>query len=299
MKRKSPVAIIIVVLFLVTLSCQATNNSPSSTATSAPSIQTSPVIEEESTPTEDFSAITKEAQESSRATQEAASQATSQAGAEQAEATSAAATAEAEQILQLTAEVEKQATAQAQGMAQLVEQLVAEGTVDSINGQYYWMEDFNETWAQISWYQWWDTGIEPADFVISAHTEWESASKTANWFESGCGFVFHEQDADNHYMIFLALDGNVYLKGYVNGIYREFGKEYAGKIDHLKGGADIVLAVDGPRITYYVNGVKVLQRENEEIREGKLALTLVSGTNKDYGTRCEISNIEIWDMTGQ
>jgi hypothetical protein len=258
------------------------------------------VVEPTAAPTEDFTVETQVAEETAQAAIESA-QATEQAATLKAKqatsvAVDASVTAEAAAILTETASVNAEATAQAQGMASIVKQLASEGLLENTAGTYSKLDDFNETWAQIGWYQWWNTGLAPTDFVIRAHTEWESASKTANWFDSGCGFVFHEKDADNHYMVFLALDANVYLKGYVDGVYKEFGKGYVGKINHLKGGADVMLVIEGDHIIYYVNGEKVLEKSVSALSEGNLALTLVSGTNKDFGTRCSISDIELWTL---
>jgi hypothetical protein len=86
------------------------------------------------------------------------------------------------------------------------------------------------------------------------------------------------------------------LRGYVGGKYREYGKGTAGKINHLKGEADVVLAVQQGRVVYYVNGQKALDKKNNELASGSLAFTLGSGTNKDFGTRCEITNIELWEL---
>jgi hypothetical protein len=299
-------AITITVLLLVSLSCQAVSSQTVSTVTTAASVEEQAAVIESPAPAQDFPAETQAAQESTMASAAAQTEAAvkqTETAAAQAEATIEAVSAEstraAEKMIAQTAEVETLATAQAQDLANVVSRLYEEGILEKSSGTYYRMDDFEESWAQIGWYQWWETGLAPVDFVIRAHTGWESASKTPNWFDSGCGFVFREVDENNHYMIFLALDGNVYLKGYLDGIYREFGKGYAGTIDHLKGDADVMLVVEGPRITYYVNGKKVLAREVGELDEGKLALTLVSGTNKDYGTRCTISDIEIWDLTSQ
>jgi len=298
MNRKLLAMMTSIVLLVVTLACQLTGSAVSPTA--IPTEEDTQIIEETAKPTEDFSAATQAAKETAQAAEESA-QATEQAAtlaAEQAtsEAIIGTATAEVAIVLTQSAQVDSEATAQVQGMVNAVERLASEGLIEKTAGTYTKIDDFNENWAQIGWYQWWNTGKSPTDFVIRAHTEWESASKTANWFDSGCGFVFREADENNHYMIFLALDGNVYLKGYVDGVYKEFGKGYAGKIDHLKGGADVMLAVEGDRILYFVNGEKVLERKNSDMSEGNLALTLVSGTNKEYGTRCSITDIELWAL---
>ncbi|MBW7893117.1 MAG: hypothetical protein H3C48_19270 [Chitinophagaceae bacterium] len=300
MKHNKVGVMIGIVLILVSLSCQLTSPQAPSQPTLPPLETPTQVVEAPPTPTEDTSA-TQAAEQAERATQQAEQAIKEAAAATEAAnaAEAAAATQEADAFMKQTAEVEAQATAQAQGMADAVQSLVQQGVLNSSSGTYYWMEDFTQSWAQIGWYQWWSTGLAPTNFVIRAHTEWESGSRTANWYESGCGFVFREEDEDNHYMIFLALDGNVYLKGYVDGKYREFGKGYYGKVDFAKGSADVMLAVEGDNITYFVNGEKVLQRKNNELKSGDLALTLMSGTNKDFGTRCRMSDIEIWDLTSQ
>lgn len=217
-------------------------------------------------------------------------------------ATQAVATAESAKTAQqaaITATAGVQLTNTAQDLSQQIENLRSQGIIQRSGGRYYPVGDFNESWAQLGWYQWWNTGYSPTSFVISAHTSWETASSSADWYNAGCGFVFHAKDEKNHLMIYLALDGNVYMKGYMDDHFHELGRGYYGRVDHLKGAADVTLAVDGPKITYLVNGEKVFQRENNDLTSGNLALTLVSGTNKDYGMRCTMTGIALWDLDQQ
>lgn len=187
-------------------------------------------------------------------------------------------------------------TQDAAGIDSLAKRLYADGAISSPDGTYTNLGDFQESWAQIGWYQWWSTNNKLENFVVHAQTNWESASLTADWFNAGCGFVFRAKDENNHYMIYLALDGNVYMKGYVDGYYREFGKGYVGDLPHIQGEADVILAVDGNQITFYVNGKKVFHREETEFSSGDFAFTLVSGTNKGFGTRCTMKNVELWTL---
>jgi hypothetical protein len=186
--------------------------------------------------------------------------------------------------------------AQTAGIRDMLSTLQARGMVENASGRYVRLDGFEESWAQINWYQWWDTGEAPTNFLIRARTRWESASSTANWFNTGCGFVFREKDENNHYIIYLALDGKVYLKGYVNSKYREFAEAYFAPIDRMKGEVEVALLVRGPQITYFVNGQPVLRHSNSELKAGSLSYTLVSGTNKDFGTRCAMSNVELWEL---
>lgn len=195
-----------------------------------------------------------------------------------------------------TATAQAKADVQNSGMSAVVEELKQLGVIKNSDGAFHSVDDFSENWAQIGWYQYWYTGLAPTNFVIRAHTEWESASRTADWFSSGCGFVFHEIDVENHYLVYLALDGNVYLKAYIGGEFVELGKEYAQKVDNMQDDAEVILVVNGSEITYFVNGDQVLQRDNTQLTGGNLGLTVVSGTNKDFGTRCKMTGIEVWDL---
>lgn len=245
-----------------------------------------------STPTIDFQSTQAKEQENQQAT------ASAQAALEsQKMKTTAAAKATRESARQAaTQTVIAEATAMAANMWQEVNTLYSNRIISSAEGDYYQLADFDESWAQINWYQWWETGFEPSNFVIRTNMSWNSASNTANWFSSGCGMVFRELDEDNHYFVFLALDGYVYLNGYKNGKYASFGKGWAGKPDLPKGKAEFLLAVDKDWITVYVNGKQTLRKQEKSFSDGKLALTLSSGTNKDYGTRCQMTDIELWEL---
>lgn len=209
------------------------------------------------------------------------------------------ATQEAQLSIQATHQAATQAvviknTAMASDLADEVIKLLNNNKISSSEGQYYLLEDFDKSWAQINWYQWWETGFDPSNFVIRSEIAWETASRTANWDSSGCGFVFREKDQNNHYFIFLALDGNVYLKSYKNGNLVELGKGWVGHPDLPKGQATMTMAVDQDWITVMTNGKQVLRVKDKSFTTGKLALTLVSGTNKDFGTRCQMTNLELW-----
>jgi hypothetical protein len=188
-----------------------------------------------------------------------------------------------------------ESTSQAQPMADLVEELYESGYLSATDGVYYTLADFDERWAQLGWYQYWRTGHSPTDFVLRADAQWDSASDTANWQDSGCGFVFRgDSKEENHYRVYLGLDGYVYMSGYYNDIYRQLGRSYYGKVDVPSGKANIMLVVEGSQFTFFVNDQRVHSQYDTAIKSGRLSLTLVSGTNKDFGTRCKMTNIELW-----
>lgn len=117
---------------------------------------------------------------------------------------------------------------------------------------------------------------------------------TANWDRSGCGFVFREDGVANHYLAFLALDGYVNFTRTVNNNGTFLGRSYYGRVGRPSGSANIMLVVEGSTFTFFVNGEKVHRRSDQGLASGNLALTLLSGINTDFGTRCQMTNVDLW-----
>jgi hypothetical protein len=160
--------------------------------------------------------------------------------------------------------------------------------------EYYQFDDFDEEWAQLYWYQWWPTGYRPENFILSVDASWESASRTANWSDSGCGFVFSASDENNHFAVFLAMDGYVRTHKFVNNEFYGQQGGYVGHFDVPADSAHIILSVNQQKMTVVVDDKKIVQYVDDYITAGDLALSLFSGTNKDFGTRCTMTNIELF-----
>jgi len=186
------------------------------------------------------------------------------------------------------------ATAHAQPIIDVLKKLYDESAITSTAGQLFEVDDFDESWAQINWYKWWPVGLTPNRFVATAHMKWDTASNVSNWFNTGCGFVFDATDTDNHFLVYLGLDGYANIDRWVNGNAKSLARKYFGKVSVPSGEADVILAVEDETITYYVNDSLAAHAHDKQIHRGPLALTLMSGTNKDYGTRCQISDIHVW-----
>lgn len=188
------------------------------------------------------------------------------------------------------------ATVQAQPMLDAVQKLVADGYLSKSDGTYRALDDFDESWAQLNWFQWTDTDYAPTDFVIRADAAWDSASTTADWWNSGCGFVFRKQDDGNYYVAYLGLDGWAYFFGYRKNVFVDLGGASYGKVDTPAGQAQLMLVVEGSKFTFIVNEQRVYSRIDKSFASGGLALTLLSGTNKGFGTRCHMTSIELWEL---
>ena len=186
------------------------------------------------------------------------------------------------------------ATVLAEARNKMMEGYFNDGYISWQNGQYYHLNDFSQDWAQIGWYRWWETGFFPRDFVFKADFAWETGSKTPD-LNSGCGFVFHAEDNDNHYMVYLGMDGYVHAMRYLGGRFARLGDGYFGKLTN-PGQATFTLISSGNNFHTFVNDefVKSFTGSQGKLSSGTLAYTVYSGTNKDFGTRCKMTNISLW-----
>lgn len=187
------------------------------------------------------------------------------------------------------------ATDEASSMYAKVRQLAAGGHIDHARGTYHRLPGFNESWAQIYWYQWWYTQFSPADFVIRADAVMDSAASYAD-SSSGCAVVFREEGSENHYLFFV----NMYGWAGVDRVYK-------GRMSRIGGGSygpgsvrtdelHFLLAVDGDKFTAFVNNEKTFTQHDSTLTSGNLAISLLSGTNRGFGTKCQMTNIELWIM---
>jgi hypothetical protein len=193
-----------------------------------------------------------------------------------------------------TASAQASATAQVEGFNAVIDQLMADNVITTKEGDYHHLEDFYQSWAQLGWYRWWPTDYSAENFVLSANTYWQSASNTADWYTSGCGIVYSLDDKDDHHLAFLSLDGYGVLGRMTKGDWKYLAAQKYGKISVPDGDARIRLVVFDKRIYFYVNDQLVSKAYDSSLNEGNIALTLLSGTNKDFGTRCKMTNIELY-----
>jgi hypothetical protein len=187
-----------------------------------------------------------------------------------------------------------QATLQAQDAMGVLQTLQASGDLQFQAGRYHALPDFEANWARINHYDFLLAEFAPADFVVSAHVEWDSASSRANWENSGCGFVFRMNAGGDHYLTFLGLDGNVYLYRNIADSIQRVGAWYYGAVGRPQGSADLILLSQGTHLAFLVNGQLVHSLEDSTLRSGYLGYALVSGTNKDYGIKCTMNHVQLW-----
>lgn len=171
------------------------------------------------------------------------------------------------------------------------------GYLKSNEGKIEEIDDFYYEWAQLNWYSWWPLGRNVSDFYLSAHFAWESAYRNAD--DSGCGIVFAIQPNKEHYSVFLDRTKIVFLDADSRYAYsRTVGKTRGtGRVKFdMPAEADFTLIVKGAYAYVLVDGELIGEYTLSQSRnlKGDIGLSILSGTNKDYGTKCEMTNIRLW-----
>lgn len=176
----------------------------------------------------------------------------------------------------------------------IVDQLADEGKISTTDGTYYYLYDFSNEWAQLYWYQWTQRSTVPVNnFVVRAKIRYESASQTPNWAESGCGWWFRGEGPETHLVAYYTLEGNGQITGARNNYYLSYGSKRVGS-PAVSGEVEMVVYADGPKIGLLIDGITAIDRSDLVIDNLPVELHSVtlSGTNKDFGIRCEYSDIE-------
>lgn len=187
------------------------------------------------------------------------------------------------------------ATQHIQDLESEAQTYVDAGYLTSADGRFREYDDFEVEWAQLNWYQWLPLSDTVSDFYLKGHFKWESAYRNAD--VSGCGFVFALQPSSDHYAVFLDRSQVLFLISNGSGT-RELGKTRgSGKVKfEMPAEADFTLIVEDGYAYVLVNEEVIGEytlSQTQALR-GKLGLTVLSGTNKDYGTRCEMTNLHAW-----
>jgi hypothetical protein len=218
-----------------------------------------------------------------------------------ASATAQAATMEAVVVKQYAEKTAAAAAAKQtqQAEADLWAKLVDDGSITMTKGRLHTLDDFEESWAQRNWYRWWSFGYNLADFVLMTHVDWKSApsDKTA---VGGCGFVFRVQDENHHLLIIQFIDQTAGLGQMTSSGFEFQRKPWVNpdlkKSAEKEGSSDFLVAAEKEAVTVYINGVKAYRWYVARTTPGDIGYTIISGTNKDYGTYCNFTDTRVWEL---
>lgn len=178
-----------------------------------------------------------------------------------------------------------------------VQNYFEKGYISTPDGTLRELDDFSYDWAQLGWYRPFLLEEEVEDFFLSAHFKWDSAFKNSD--TSGCGFIFGVQPNNDHYAVFLDRQKILFL-------ITDHGVGFSKPVSPTRGTgtvkfdypaeADFTLVVKDAYAYVLVNGEVVGEYTLAQSRspEGGVGVTVLSGTNRDFGTHCEMTDLHLW-----
>ena len=180
-------------------------------------------------------------------------------------------------------------------------QLKEDGVVTMEKGALVTPSDFKMSWAQRNWYQWEPVAYNYKDFVILTHIQWESAAPLATSGNGGCGFVVRLIGTYTHMVVYLKVGNSAELGGQskASGWYLKSPSWQLPKLKtttEQKGEADFWVIAQKEKITVYIDGVKSYTWFVSLLSSGDIGYTVLSGTNRDFGTWCKMANTRIWEL---
>jgi hypothetical protein len=187
------------------------------------------------------------------------------------------------------------ATENASQFTSLLNEYKEKGYISTVDGKITQPVNFSENWAQINWFQWHNYGRVNEEFVFKSHLKWETASDTPD--PSGCGIVFGVQENDDYYAVFLTFDDIRFRMKRGENLYRVGKTSGSGTVAlDNPAEAEFVLAVSNQMAYVSVDGdVTVYTLSVDQPTNGGFALSILSGTNSKFGTRCESTEMFLWN----
>lgn len=195
------------------------------------------------------------------------------------------------------------ATQQMEDAQARVQSYVDAGYLDSSAGKLVTLDDYQTELAKIGYLDFAFAGYDNAikNFAVWANVKWESAGPVALPYYSGCGFSFRIDDKTfDGYTAMLTNDRILmtYCNSSINrcgeigktkgtGVLK-MGNPAEATMEMVVRDAHAYILVDGQFIGEYT------LFEDKLIDPGFLIYSVISGTNKDYGTRCEITDSNVW-----
>lgn len=205
-----------------------------------------------------------------------------------------------------TATPDVAATEQYNDFLALVKQAYDAGQISTLDGSYMQLDDFSKEYARQYGYSWSETGESAKDFIIRADLDWEVANQRNN---SGCGFKFRQElvsspgtTASIEYYYFAVLDA---LNGVLIFYPVAFDHKRASLVQKKERPelganpyqAEFALVVSGTSAYTYVNGKFFTEhrlQSNFITSSGPLEYVILTGSDTDFGTRCKMTNVELW-----
>ena len=195
------------------------------------------------------------------------------------------------------------ATQQVEADRAILQKYLDSEYISTTQGQFFKLTDNTREMAKRNFLDYDFSGYKDPvkNFVAWADLNWTSAGPVNYPEFSGCGFGFRMKDNGDAYTAMVTNDAIL-----VTWCFQAFGNK-CGRVGKTSGKG--TLKLDNPAQVHFsliVNEGQAFALVDEELiaeytlfedrltEPGYFLYSIVSGTNKDYGTRCTVSNGKLW-----
>jgi hypothetical protein len=177
------------------------------------------------------------------------------------------------------------------------------GYLNSADGNFFKLDDYFREMAKKNYLDVDFAGYENLikNFAVWGHIKMQSAREVSGYEYSGCGFSFRINPTNfDGYTVHLTTTSVLmsYCDSSIGSCGRIGKTTGTGKVDLPNPTeADMELVVRDTQAYVLVNGEFVGEYSlftEKLIDPGYLLYSIISGTNAEYGTRCEISDAGLW-----
>ena len=179
------------------------------------------------------------------------------------------------------------ATQKVENFMERVQQFYEQGYIPSTKGTYRHLDDYSASFAKAEYYQWKQVVSKANNFIVRTDLVMQTVNQT--FPRGGCGFVIHGYD-----MLMLSQKGNVYRFDPIFGIGPT---NYLGE-SFNPWEVEVTLIYSGDNAWLFIAGKEKLKANiNSLFQDTKdVAFAVISGSNDDFGTRCDFKNTDFWTI---
>ena len=164
-----------------------------------------------------------------------------------------------------------------------------EAFLETVYGEYYFLEDSIQNLAKVGYYQWETYDFEVRNFIFRADVRMSTANKPSN--STGCGVVFRTV---GNFVESIFVQQNGYL--YYGAGDTNFNSGYYGKFDN-PGEFKLVVIVNEETYQVYIDSKKALTGDSIlDPSSGGIGFAVQSGSNDEFGSSCSFKNIDFWEI---
>lgn len=184
------------------------------------------------------------------------------------------------------------ATQQYENIYSIVQENHDAGYIPSLNGNYFQLDDYSDSYAERGFFRWQTIGADIRNFILTSHIIMSTANHLS--YRTACGFVFRVLPDNYADGVFIGQEGKAF---YTRNNYIFYTSSFGNVTNPME--FDVVLVVFEKNIQFHVNDKLALEYEYEKfmtVYRGDIGFTVLSGSDEDYGSQCDFSNTQLWEI---